>query len=603
MLDRVHFGLLLYRTTDEWYIIPENDVVNEIVVVDCNRQVLRKQSVNSPIPKNAQVSTIQVFLGTIKLLNGYYVVISNDCQPSIELLDHRVFEITKVQFLRVNPVMLPKNNANRLVEERFVQMMRDSCSKQQFFCSRTYDLSRSCQENFAKSKTERSIRTTDSEFVWNWHLMKDVLSSCPGLEQYLMPIINGYCSEYKRDIHYVLISRRSRCRAGIRYYRRGVEPSGNVANFVETEQIVCNEGTLYSHVQIRGSIPVFWVQKPNLMYKPAISIDNKIHDTAFDRHFHKLTSKYGDVTIISLIDHSGLESGLNRLYRKLAEQLPHLIYREFDFHHHSSQSDDYVYLLMDMLKESLHAGSFCVVDIAKQRIESRQKGVVRTNCIDSLDRTNVVQSLVAKVILEKQLLLIHPNAARHFSQYDNAHSVVRRDGSISLVDFDAYLFQNFQNIWANNADALSLQYSGTPAMKTDYTRTGKRTFEGRCNDAYYSALRYILNNFSDGYKQDAIDLFVGNYVVGSEPLEKTLARTARKPDYRLLVLPLLSVISMFMLLLTLSRNTESPRQHLINVLFWVSALGSSLCCTLLCGENIVDAPHLLPLDGPVTDQQ
>jgi hypothetical protein len=37
------------------------------------------------------------------------------------------------------------------------------------------------------------------------------------------------------------------------------------------------------------------------------------------------------------------------------------------------------------------------------QIECQQTGVFRTNCIDCLDRTNVVQNLFAKRILEKQL--------------------------------------------------------------------------------------------------------------------------------------------------------------------------------------------------------
>lgn len=37
---------------------------------------------------------------------------------------------------------------------------------------------------------------------------------------------------------YVLISRRSRDRAGLRYQRRGIDDDANVANFVETETIL-----------------------------------------------------------------------------------------------------------------------------------------------------------------------------------------------------------------------------------------------------------------------------------------------------------------------------------------------------------------------------
>ncbi len=40
----------------------------------------------------------------------------------------------------------------------------------------------------------------------------------------------------------------------------------------------------------------------------------------------------------------------------------------------------------------------------------------------------------------------------------------------------------FRNVWADHADLLSLQYAGTPALKTDFTRTGKRTARGMVGD-------------------------------------------------------------------------------------------------------------------------
>ena len=60
-----------------------------------------------------------------------------------------------------------------------------------------------------------------------------------------------------------------------------------------------------------------------------------------------------------------------------------------------------------------------------------------------------------------------------------------------------------------------MQYAGTPALKTDFTRTGKRTLAGMASDLHNSAVRYYKNNFSDGFRQDAIDVFLGNYVVSS----------------------------------------------------------------------------------------
>jgi hypothetical protein len=77
-----------------------------------------------------------------------------------------------------------------------------------------------------------------------------------------------------------LISRRSRFRAGTRYFRRGIDHDGHVANFNETEQIVTissqadlnKAATTLSFVQIRGSVPVFWAEINTLRYKPDLQI-------------------------------------------------------------------------------------------------------------------------------------------------------------------------------------------------------------------------------------------------------------------------------------------------------------------------------------------
>jgi phosphatidylinositol 4-phosphatase len=61
--------------------------------------------------------------------------------------------------------------------------------------------------------------------------------------------------------------------------------------------------------------------------------------------------------------------------------------------------------------------------------------------------------------------------------------------------------QMFKEIWADHADIISTQYSGTGALKTDFTRTGKRTKAGLLRDGINSAVRYYKNNFADGFRQ------------------------------------------------------------------------------------------------------
>lgn len=64
-------------------------------------------------------------------------------------------------------------------------------------------------------------------------------------------------------------------------------------------------------------------------------------------------------------------------------------------------------------------------------------------------------------------------------------------------------------------------YSGTGALKTDFTRTGQRTKAGALQDLSNSLTRYVKNNFKDGQRQDAFDLFLGNYQIPAKVADST----------------------------------------------------------------------------------
>jgi len=114
--------------------------------------------------------------------------------------------------------------------------------------------------------------------------------------------------------------------------------------------------------------------------------------------------------------------------------------------------------------------------------------------MDCLDRTNVVQSMLGRFIATRMLTDLG----------------LLREGE--LCEDDASFEHLFRNMWADNADIVSKSYSGTGALKTDFTRTGERTKMGLLNDFNNSSTRYIKNNFLDGPRQDAFDLFLGAYL-------------------------------------------------------------------------------------------
>jgi hypothetical protein len=124
-----------------------------------------------------------------------------------------------------------------------------------------------------------------------------------------------------------------------------------------------------------------------------------------------------------------------------------------------------------------------------------QSGVFRTNCIDSLDRTNVVQGVFARLELHKVL-----------------HDLGLKDSAASepFEELNEVMEAYFRNMWGDVGDALSKCYSGTGALKSDFTRTGKRSMKGAIQDGINSCTRYYINNFKDGYNQDCHDYFLSN---------------------------------------------------------------------------------------------
>lgn len=57
---------------------------------------------------------------------------------------------------------------------------------------------------------------------------------------------------------------------------------------------------------------------------------------------------------------------------------------------------------------------------------------------------------------------------------------------------------------------MSLLYSGTGALKTDFTLTGKRTLKGKLEDGKRAIMRYYINNINDTYNQNSLDFLLGN---------------------------------------------------------------------------------------------
>ena len=89
--------------------------------------------------------------------------------------------------------------------------------------------------------------------------------------------------------------------AGTRYNARGINDQGYVANFCETEQIMVVDGRFFiSHVQIRGSVPVFWEQR-GLGEDVFLTRNAEMTKKPFGTHFKRILDAYGPCFVMNLL--------------------------------------------------------------------------------------------------------------------------------------------------------------------------------------------------------------------------------------------------------------------------------------------------------------
>ncbi|KAH6685424.1 SacI homology domain-containing protein [Plectosphaerella plurivora] len=374
------------------------------------------------------------------------------------------------------------------------------------------------------------------------------------------------------------------------------------------------EMQIMSYVQTRGSVPSFWAEINSLKYTPKIQVrgvEAAVH--AARLHFEEQIRLYGDNYLINLVNQTGRERSIKNSYEKIVElitsgaqertegdritdekfvtitpdkqrtQFDRLHYVYFDYHHETKGLRmDRAYAIVEKLAEDLDRQSyFRAVDMpgtSDGGLEARslQTSVMRTNCMDCLDRTNVVQSIFARHKLDRI--------------FEDLGLMAR--GS-SFRDEDPAFEVLFRNMWADNADVVSKSYSGTGAMKTDVTRTGTRTKAGMLQDGRVGVTRYILNNFFDGPRQDGFDLFLGAYRADTDLGGAGLIFADRRPVL-IQSVPYLLAFSIFLVLVALFTKTDSLLTIRLFILFWILVAGWSASFIVGHGMLYVNWPKLNP---------
>lgn len=499
-------------------------------------------------------------VGFVRFLEGYYIVLITKRRRMADIGGHSIYKIEDT-----NMIYIP-NDSVRVThpdEARYVRIFQNVDLSSNFYFSYSYDLSHSLQYNMTllqmpcdagESEELNTSGRQDSfdifeeeglptqvvhglinepyaKYVWNVRLLekvKDIVHP-----DWLLYIIHGFCGQsklliYGRPVHVTLIARRSSRFAGTRFLKRGANCEGDVANEVETEQIIhdasvmsLTAGSFSSCVQVRGSVPLYWSQDiSTMMPKPPIRLDQAdpyAHVAAL--HFDQMLQRFGSPIII-----------LNLVKKREKRKHEKILSEEFypaitNLNQFLPPEHGIEYIAWDMARYTksklcnvLDRLSMIAENVVKRtgffvnrpdfychtlRPDERwgdlggkvtpngrlQTGVLRTNCVDCLDRTNTAQFMVGKCALAYQLYAL---------------------GMIDKpkLQFDTDCVRLFEELYEDHGDTLSLQYGGSQLVHRVKTYRKIAPWTQHSKDIMQTLSRYYSNAFSDADRQDAINLFL-----------------------------------------------------------------------------------------------
>lgn len=469
---------------------------------------------------------IHGFLGLIEIEGDTFLcVITNSYKAATPLDGEVVHKIQSVEFYSLtNPIWdfvdlnsngYPHVDSDQTQDQNYVpRIPQQPCwelkkflSDGSFFYSTDFDLTSTLQGRGVGISQGMSMDSFHMDYMWNSFMMEGIITFKNNLDDrekkvldsdhFLTTVIRGFAESSDTTMGHkkariTVISKQSWKRAGTRFNVRGVDDDGNVANFVETETIVNDGNQVFSFVQIRGSIPIFWEQDTALI-SPKVQITGsfEMSHPAFEKHFDHLRDKYSLIHCVNLLTETkSPELALTNAY--IAHFKPYkqshpdsVFFTHFDFHQETKNTYADAIRVIPKLQGSLKDFDFFLFDLESNRVILEQKGTFRTNCLDCLDRTNVMQQVISLAVLRQYL-----------------ESLGVRGGFNSLED-------RHRSLWANHGDQISQIYTGTNALKSSFSRSGKMGFAGALSDATKSISRIYINNFVDKGKQQVTDTLLG----------------------------------------------------------------------------------------------
>lgn len=457
---------------------------------------------DGPLLGTQRVSSIAGMLGMIQLKLDKYIIVITKAQPMGRLKGHMVYKVIATEFLPLRERSLHDPD-----EDAYYNMLKTLLKTGPMYFSYSLDITNSFQRQASSDLSAPMWKRADDRFFWNRFIQSDFIDfrqgqspsirlqgqQQPALDAYILPVVFGMMRISQARVKstsftLTLITRRSRHRAGTRYFSRGIDEYGHVSNYNESEQIVIlndnNEGLggfaggagmqngrpvrdgrevqIVSYVQTRGSVPVYWAEVNTLKYTPKLQIrgvDAAVR--AAQLHFEEQIDLYGENYLVNLVNQKGREVKVKEAYEQMVETLVstpseaqqgdgrsseklHIIepgkkrsifdklhYIYFDFHNETKGLRWHrALLLLDQLKNGLiQGGYFRAVDMpgdvqGQLEVRYRQSAVVRTNCMDCLG-DDLPQLTIPRQVLICHIYRSHKCGSNNVSPMDASETANR----------------------------------------------------------------------------------------------------------------------------------------------------------------------------------
>ncbi|TVY60749.1 Polyphosphoinositide phosphatase [Lachnellula suecica] len=475
------------------------------------------------------------FLGFIRFTGHYYMLLITKRSQVAIIGGHFIYRVDNTELIPLTPGSGSRFKADvkNPNEDRFLSILGNLDLTRSFYFSYSYNITQTLQHNVigereavANGVMYPHEQDINSMFVWNNHLLKPA-AKLKNTFDWCLPIIHGYIdhsalSVYGRTVYLTVIARRSRFFAGARFLKRGANDLGYVANDVETEQIVAEalntsfhapgaklfaNPNFTSYVQHRGSIPLYWTQD-NTGVTPKPPIELNLVDpfyAAAALHFDNLFQRYGaPVYVLNLVkskERTPRESKLLDEYTTAINYLNQFLPADKKIIHHAwdmsraskSRDQDVIGTLENIAENVVTTTGFFHNGDGITNTAKVQNGIARTNCIDCLDRTNAAQFVIGKRALGHQL---------------HALGII---GDTS-IDYDTDAVNLFTHMYHDHGDTIATQYGGSQLVNTMETYRKINQWTSHSRDMVESFKRYYNNSFLDGQRQEAYNLFLGNYI-------------------------------------------------------------------------------------------